>query len=586
MSGDKDYSSRSIDPAIQQMLGKAEELGVKTVWDRHAAMQPQCGYGETGLCCRHCLQGPCRISPFGESPTTGICGATADTMVARGLDRAIAAGTAAHSGHARHLAHTMLKLSEGKTPDYSIKDPAKLRAVAKRLGIGVDGRKDLEIAGDVARAALADFGEKESFVQWATTVVSEKRAKVLLGLGIVPKGIDFEISEIMHRTLYGVDADPVNLLLAGLRCSVADLAGCYMGTDLADILFGTPTPVATQANLGTLKADAVNIAVHGHNPVLSELIVAKAKDMEKEAKAAGAAGINVVGICCTGNEILMRHGIPSCTHSVSQEMAIVTGALDAMVVDYQCIMPSVVNVAECADTKIITTMDICKIAGADHVAFTRGTGGRQGEGDHRHGHRRLQEPQGQAGVHSGDHAEGRRRLQRRGDRRGAPASSTRRTRSSRSSTTSRPATSAASASSPAATTSRSPRTSGFVTIARKLLKENVLVVATGCGAGALMRHGFMDPANVDALCGAGLKAVLTAIGAGQRPRRPPAPGAAHGLVRRQLARRRARGRRRRATSAWTSTRSPSSPRRPRRSPRRPSRSAPTPSPPACRPTSA
>ena len=511
MSGGNDYSSKSIDPAIQQMLGKAERLGVKTVWDRHAAMQPQCGFGETGLCCRHCLQGPCRINPFGEAPHTGICGATADTMVARGLDRAIAAGTAAHSGHARHLAHTMLKLSQGKTPDYSIKDPAKLRAVARRIGVAVDGRKDLEIAGDVARAALADFGEKESFVTWATSVVNEPRAKVLLGLGIVPKGIDFEVSEIMHRTLYGVDADPVNLLLAGLRCSVADLAGCYMGTDLADILFGTPTPVVTQANLGTLKADTVNIAMHGHNPVLSELIVAKAIEMEKEAKAAGAAGINVVGICCTGNEIMMRHGIPSCTHSVSQEMAIVTGALDAMVVDYQCIMPSVVNVAECADTKIITTMDICKIAGAEHVAFSEEQAGAKAKEIIATAIAAFRARKGkpvfipeitqkvvagfsvEAIVGALGKVDAKDPLKpvvdniKAGNIRGVCLFA-------------------------GCNNVKVTQDLGFVSIARKLLKENVLVVATGCGAGALMRHGFMDPANVDALCGPGLKAVLTAIG--------------------------------------------------------------------------
>jgi carbon-monoxide dehydrogenase catalytic subunit len=511
MSGEKDFSNRSIDPAIQQMLGKAESLGVSTVWDRYEDMLPQCGYGETGLCCRHCLQGPCRINPFGDKPTTGICGASADTMVARGLDRAIAAGTAAHSGHARHLAHTMLKLAEGKTSDYSIKDPAKLRSVAARLGIAVDGRKDLEIAGDVARAALSDFSEKESMVQWAVTVVNEKRAKVLLDLGIVPKGIDFEISEIMHRTLYGVDADPVNLLLAGLRCAVADLAGCYMGTDLADILFGTPTPASTEANLGTLKKDAVNIAVHGHNPVLSELIVAMAKDMEGEAKSAGASGVNVVGICCTGNEILMRHGIPSCTHSVSQEMAVVTGALDAMVVDYQCIMPSLVNVAECADTKIITTMDICKISGADHVPFAEEEAGARAKEAIAMAIEAFKKRQGKpvfipdvkqkvvagfsleaivAALGKIDASDPLKPVVdniKAGNIRGVCLFA-------------------------GCNNVKVSQDLNFVTIARRLLKENVLVVATGCGAGALMRHGFMDPAQVDELCGDGIKAVLTAIG--------------------------------------------------------------------------
>ena len=250
MTDIKDLRPKSTDPAVREMIAKAAKLEVKTVWDRYEAMQPQCGFGDTGLCCRHCLQGPCRIDPFGEGPTAGICGATADTMVARGLDRAIAAGTAAHSGHAKHLAHTLLKLAKGETKSYSIKEVGKLKAVAARVGIPVDGRSDNDIALDLARAALADFHEKDTPVLWATTVVNPQRAKVLTDLGLVPKGIDHEISEIMHRTLYGVDADPVNLLLGGLRCGVADLAGCYMGTDLADILFGIPKPTVTEANLG------------------------------------------------------------------------------------------------------------------------------------------------------------------------------------------------------------------------------------------------------------------------------------------------------------------------------------------------
>jgi carbon-monoxide dehydrogenase catalytic subunit len=184
----KNPKSRSTDPAVQQVLAKSEGMDVTTVWDRYGAMVPQCGFGDTGLCCRHCLQGPCRIDPFGEGAKTGICGATADTMVARGLDRAIAAGTAAHSGHARHLAHTLLKMAKGETTAYEIKDAQKLKAVATRLNIAVKGRKEKEIALDVANAALADFHEKETPVLWAATVVTPERAQTLTDLNLVPKG--------------------------------------------------------------------------------------------------------------------------------------------------------------------------------------------------------------------------------------------------------------------------------------------------------------------------------------------------------------------------------------------------------------
>ena len=511
MSDELKVQEKSIDPAVQQMISKADEKGIVTVWDRYEAMTPQCGFGDTGLCCRHCLQGPCRINPFGEEPKTGICGATADVMVARGLDRAIAAGTAAHSGHAKHLAHTMMKMAKGEAKDYSIKDGDKLKAVAGRLGIAVEGREDMEIAKDVAAAALADFHEKETPVLWAATVVTPGRVKVLSDLGAVPKGIDHEVSEIMHRTLYGVDADAVNLLIAGIRCGVADLAGCYMGTDLADIMFGTPTPVVSKANMGTLKQDMVNIAVHGHNPVLSEIIVAVADDMKKEAVDAGAAGINIVGVCCTGNELMERHGIPSCTHSVSQEMAMLTGAVDAMVVDYQCIMPSVVTVAECMGTKLITTMDLCKITGAEHIEFKEEAAVEKAKEvirvaievfDRRKG-KPVDIPDIENTVIAGFSVESivaaLSKLDaedplkplvdniKNGNIRGVCLFA-------------------------GCNNVKVPQDKNFKIMAERLLKENVLVVATGCGAGALMRHGFMDPANVDKLCGEGLKAVLTAIG--------------------------------------------------------------------------
>lgn len=503
-------AKRSMDPAVQEMIAKGAKEGVETIWDRLEKMDPQCGFGDLGLCCRHCLQGPCRINPFGE-PQRGICGASADTMVARGLDRAIAAGTAAHSGHAKHLAHTLKKMAKGEAKDYEIKDRDKLRAVATRHGIPVDGRSDADIALDVAEAALADFHEKDTPVMWAAKTVTPGRVKVLSELGLVPRGIDHEISEIMHRTLYGVDADPVNLLLGGIRCGVADLAGCYMGTDLADILFGTPQPVISEANLGTIKADAVNVALHGHNPVLSDIIVDVAREMEAEAKAAGATGINLVGICCTGSEIMMRHGIPSCTHSVSQEMALLTGALDAMVVDYQCIMPSVATVAECYGTPMLTTMDLCKIPGATHLEFAEEAAVENARAALRMAIEAFTRRQGKpvtipevkqnvvagfsteaivgalAKLNSDDPLKPLIDNIVAGNIRGVCLFA-------------------------GCNNVKVSQDKNFITIARKMLEQNVLVLATGCGAGALMRHGFLDPANTADLCGDGLKTVLTAIG--------------------------------------------------------------------------
>lgn len=373
---EKTYSEKimnmSIDPAAQEMLARAEELGLETAWDRLEAMLPQCGFGELGLCCRNCNMGPCRISPFEEEgPKVGVCGATADVIVARNLLRMIAAGAAAHSDHGRDIAHTLLLTAEGKGGGYEIKDEAKLKALAAEYGIGTEGRNKEEIALDLAHAAYAEFGKQEGPIQF-TRRAPAKRVALWQKLGIDPRGIDREIVEIMHRTHIGVDNDPVNLILQGLRASIADgWGGSMIATELSDVLFGTPTPTRSQANLGVLQEDQVNIVVHGHEPTLSEMIVAAAQDPEMIALAEkyGAKGINVVGMCCTGNEVLMRHGIPIAGNFLQQELAIITGAVEAIVVDVQCIMPALGALTGCFHTKFISTSPKAKFAGATHIEF-------------------------------------------------------------------------------------------------------------------------------------------------------------------------------------------------------------------------
>jgi carbon-monoxide dehydrogenase catalytic subunit len=363
--------NRSIDPAALTMLEVADKAGLETAWDRFEKQQPQCGFGELGVCCRHCNMGPCRIDPFGEGPTKGVCGATADIMVARGLLRMIAAGAAAHSDHARDAAHTLKLTAEGKGGGYEIKDEAKLHRLAEEYGIPVEGRSKEEIALDLANAALAEFGQQEGPIQF-TRRAPASRVETWENVGIDPRGIDREIVEVMHRTHIGVDNDYVNLILHGLRTSIADgWGGSMIATELQDVLFGAPQPVRSEANLGVLKADEVNIIVHGHEPILSEMIVAAAQDPEllQLAEEVGAKGINVAGMCCTGNEVLMRHGIPVAGNFLQQELAVITGAVEAMVVDVQCIMPALGDLASCYHTQFISTSPKAKFPGATHMEF-------------------------------------------------------------------------------------------------------------------------------------------------------------------------------------------------------------------------
>ncbi len=359
----KDVRDRSVDPASQEMLDVCQRSGLETAWDRYEKQQPQCGFGELGLCCRNCNMGPCRIDPFGEGASKGVCGAGADIIVARNLLRMIAAGAAAHSDHGRGVAQTFKLMSEGKAPSYQVKDEAKLERLMKEYGV------ETQIA--LAEAVMAEFGKQDGPIQF-TRRAPARRVELWKKLGIDPRGIDREIVETMHRTHMGVDNDYVHLILQGLRASLADgWGGSMIATELQDVMFGTPAPTFSEANLGVLEPNQVNIIVHGHEPLLSEMIVAAAADPEMVdlAKKLGAVGINVAGMCCTGNEVLMRHGVPVAGNFLQQELAVATGAVEAMVVDIQCIMPALGALAGCFHTRFISTSPKAMFPGATHMEF-------------------------------------------------------------------------------------------------------------------------------------------------------------------------------------------------------------------------
>ncbi len=366
---DKKLRERTVDPAALEVLQIAKELKISTAFDRAIAQQPQCRFGYTGVCCRVCAQGPCKVKDDGPD-SKGICGANAYTIVARNIVRMVAAGASAHSDHGKHLAKVLYHLAEGKAPDYKISDPDKLKVVAKKIGLEIEGKSDLELAKEVAVAALTDYGRyTDEPVTWINTYITEARKLRFKATDIMPTSIDGSVTGIMSQTHIGVDADPVNIIFGGLKTALADLNGCSLATDCTDILFGTPKPVYSEANLGVLEKDKVNIIVHGHDPLLSQMVVQAARGLEAEAKSAGAQGIQLSGICCTGNEVLMREGVPLATSFASQELAIMTGAVDVMVVDVQCIMPGLRAVSECFKTKLVTTMPNSKIPGYYHYAF-------------------------------------------------------------------------------------------------------------------------------------------------------------------------------------------------------------------------
>ncbi|WP_163338412.1 anaerobic carbon-monoxide dehydrogenase catalytic subunit [Desulfopila sp. IMCC35008] len=380
-----DPMEASIEVSTQEMIRRAQKLEIETVFDRAVTMKP-CAIGIQGICCKNCAMGPCRLplpkgGVEGEDTRKGLCGATPNTIAARNFARMIAAGCAAHSDHGRAVAETFLAVARKETTDYTIKDPAKLIQIAPYFGVATTIEKDGEtldrdideIALGVAVAANAEFGKVGgtlSYLKRAPQPLQDKWKEQ----GVEPRAIDREVVEIMHRTHMGVDQDYKNLMKQGTRASLADgWGGAMIGTDLQDVMFGSPSPLQSEANLGVMKEDHVNIIVHGHEPLLSEMIVAacQSQEMIDYAKENGAKGIQLAGICCTANEILQRHGVPPAGNYLQQELAIITGACEAMVVDVQCIFQNLANVAKCFHTKLITTHPIAKMEQENvmHIEF-------------------------------------------------------------------------------------------------------------------------------------------------------------------------------------------------------------------------
>lgn len=499
---------RTVDPAALEMLKVAEEKGVITAFDRAVAQQPQCQFGYKGICCRICIQGPCRIKA-GEGPgSRGMCGATADTIVARNVVRLMAGGASSHSDHGRHIARTLLHVAEGEAPDYKISDPDKLIAVAKRVGIATEGKSEMEITKELAIVALEDYGRYgDETCTFLSTTITEGRKEKFKATNIAPVAIDRAVVQLLAQTAMGVDADPVNIIFGGLKSALADFTGMHIATDISDILFGTPKPLVSEANLGTIDAEKVNIAVHGHNPLVSEMVVAAAHELEQEAIKAGAKGINIVGICCTGNELLMRKGVYLATNQAAQELAIMTGALDAMVLDIQCMMPSVTTAAECFHTKIITTNEIAKFPGAAHLPFNETTAMKDAkevvkvaiDSYTKRDMSKVNIPQYKSKLVAGFSFEALVDLFnninpdrpvsvltdaiKSGEIKGVCLMA-------------------------GCNNLKAPQDKNHLAIMKELAANDVFLVATGCSAGAAAKAGLMDPAAVEEYAGPGLKAFI------------------------------------------------------------------------------
>jgi carbon-monoxide dehydrogenase catalytic subunit len=363
-------SERTMCEATAQMLDKARRDGVILDLDRGYEMKP-CPIGEVSACCKHCYMGPCRLNPRDPYKKAGVCGATIDTIMARNFARNVATGSASHNDHGMHILELFKNIVNGKVKDFTIDDTLKLEKVAQSVGIEVEGKEVLEVAKELCDELDKTFSNMEGEMPF-TRRVPKATLEQWRKDGIVPRGAMREVMELMSRTHIGCDQDYNNLIKQISRTALADgWGGSMVATELSDIMFGIPSPTLAEVNMGVLKEDHVNIIVHGHEPAMFEGILAAVQDpfFIDEAKAKGAKGINLVGMCCSGAEMMSRHGVPHAGNFSSTEAVVVTGAVDAMVVDIQCIKQGLAEVARCYDTHLITTNPRAHIEGAIHIEF-------------------------------------------------------------------------------------------------------------------------------------------------------------------------------------------------------------------------
>ena len=505
----KESFPKSIDPAALEMIDVADKAGISTVFSRVDEMKP-CPIGAAGSCCALCAMGPCRLVGKNADEKTGICGATHGTFGARYMVRSVAGGVAAHSDHGRDIARTLLAVSKGEVQGYSIKDPEKLSRVAEMLDISTEGKDTNQIAGEVAQKALDNFngttGGELDYVKRAP----KKRQELWRKLKLVPRGVDREVVESMHRTHVGVDQDTEHLLDQAMRTSLADgWGGAMLATDLSDVLFGTPEPLVAESNLGVLKDDEVNIIVHGHEPTLSDMIVAATQDPEiiEYAKSKGAKGVNLAGICCTANEVLMRHGIPPAGNFLHQELAIITGSVDAMVVDVQCVLQALAPLTEKYHTLLITTSPKAKITGATHVEFEEERALDMAKEIVRMGIDNYAN-RGETTIpdHKGDMVAGFSHEYISYMLGGRFRASFRPLNDNIINGRIRGAVGIVGCNNPRVT-----QDEGIIYLVRELIKRDILVVQTGCAAHASAKHGLLQP-EVLAEAGPGLREVCETVG--------------------------------------------------------------------------
>lgn len=367
-----------IDPAMREMYQHVHAQGLTNVFDRWEQQEKiRCTFCTQGLSCQLCAQGPCRISP---KVPRGACGVDAHVMVARNfVYRHVTIGTAANMFHAMQAARTLKAAAQAPASGLKIRDREKLLKYAEMAGL--NSSHDInKVAVDFANWVLTDMGkpyyEESAMVQ---AFAPAKRKELWRKLNIFPGGGNSEVAYAQTKCMTNLNGDPIDFLLTSVRLGIInEYQGLFALDILQEILMGTQSPAVARQNMGLLKKNMVNIITNGHMPLMAHVVIelASTPEWQEKAKKAGAAGMQVLGHVCEGQQLLNYSDTQKMSayggqegEWLSEEYLLATGAVDLFMFDYNCTIPTLPLYAERFGTKMVSTHEVIRLPNTDIVEF-------------------------------------------------------------------------------------------------------------------------------------------------------------------------------------------------------------------------
>ncbi len=374
-------SSKTCASADKPLEAFIRELPLETSHHRVDSQSTKCGFGLQGVCCRLCANGPCRITP--KSPR-GICGADADTIVARNFLRAVACG----SGCYIHVVeNTALNLKNTALAKGNIRSEEALNRLAEVLGITGSDKYDLAVK--VADAVLADL-YKPDYVQMELIekLAYSPRLKAWKELGIVPGGSKSEVFAGVVKCSTNLNSDPMDMLVHCLKLGISTgVYGLMLTNLLNDILLGEPEIRFAPVGLNVIDPDYINVMITGHQHSMFTYIQDRLTDPDvvEKAKAAGAKGFKLVGCTCVGQDLQLRGAhyteiFPGhAGNNYTSEAILATGAIDGVLSEFNCTLPGIEPICDALMIKQICIDDVAKKKNAELIPFNFETRVEDGE---------------------------------------------------------------------------------------------------------------------------------------------------------------------------------------------------------------